>query len=216
MPKQNSNSYDFNSRTLDQKGLRAREDFLEAVAKGEEEKLALIPLEDQRAFVNYRDPRSAHSRRTALMYASLNGHENMARHLIALGADPDMKDSDGWSALTFAVAYNRQDIAGMLLDAQADINSRDNEGWTPLMEAIGRDSQKIALFLIERGADVTPRNNEGMTALEMSQDLVRNKVTEALLPIVQKLDTDAAVDAMRAGTSRKVSAPAPAKFRKAG
>lgn len=216
MPKQNSNSYDFNSRSLDQKGLRDREAFLDAAATGDEEKLKAFPPEDQRKFANYRDPRPSHSRRTALIYASQNGHDGVIRHLLGLGADPDIKDTDGWAALTVAVANNRRGIVEILLDGKADINTQDNGLWTPLMEAINRGSEDIALLLIQRGADLRLRNEEGMTALDLAQDFQLQKTINTLAPILQKLDTADSVRVMRTGTARKVSAPSPARFRKAG
>lgn len=216
MSKQNGNSPGFNTVALDQKSRAAQEAFLDAVATGDTEKLAKIPLEEQRALVNCRDMRGGHMQRTALIYASQNGREDIVRHLLSLGADVNIKDEDGWSALTAAVANGALWALGVLLDSHADINNRDREGWTPLMEALNRDREGIALMLIARGADLRPVNGDGMTAMDMAQDLGLEKAAEAMAPILQKLDTDASVAAMRGGTARRISAPSPARFRKAG
>lgn len=216
MAKHKSNSSGFNTRALDQKALKAREDFLDAIAKGDTEKLNKISLENQRSFVNYRDPRPTHMERTALIYASQNGREDLVRHLLSLDADIDMKDSFGWSALTASVTNKTTWVMEVLLESNADIDSRDNEGWTPLMEALNRDREDIALRLLEKGAGVRPRNNDGMTAMDIAQDKKLEQIVKAIAPILQDMDTQASVSAMRHGTPRKISAPAPARFRKTG
>lgn len=216
MAKQNSNSYGFNFRTLDQKSLRAREAFLDAVAKGDDEKLNQISPEDQRAFVNYPDHRSGNMHRTAIIYASQNFKHDLVKHLIGLGADVNARDAEGWSALNVAVSNGDIWLIETLLDNKADINIRDNEEWTPLMEAIQHGLETVAGLLLERGADVRPRNNEGMRALDMAVDFGHDKIANLIRPIQQKLDTDDSVIAMRSGTKRKINAPAPARFRKAG
>ncbi len=59
---------------------------------------------------------------TALMYAVRNGHEAAARALIAGGANPNLTNADGATALIIAIVNDRFDRAGTLVDLGADAN----------------------------------------------------------------------------------------------
>ena len=59
---------------------------------------------------------------TALMYAVRNGHEAVARALAAGGADPNLTNGDGVTALIVAIVNDRFDLAGTLVDLGADAN----------------------------------------------------------------------------------------------
>jgi ankyrin repeat protein len=59
---------------------------------------------------------------TALMYAVRNGHEAAARALAAGGADLNLANGDGVTALIVAIVNDRFDLAGTLLDLGANAN----------------------------------------------------------------------------------------------
>ena len=59
---------------------------------------------------------------TALMYAVRNGHEAAARALAAGGADLNLTNGDGVTALIVAVVNDRFDLAATLVDLGADVN----------------------------------------------------------------------------------------------
>jgi len=56
------------------------------------------------------------------MFAVRNGHEDVARALIAGGADPKLTNADGATATVIAVVNDRLDLAKTLLDLGADPN----------------------------------------------------------------------------------------------
>jgi cytohesin len=59
---------------------------------------------------------------TALMYAVRNGHEAVARTLAAGGADLNLVNGDGVTALIVAIVNDRFDLAGTLVDLGAGVN----------------------------------------------------------------------------------------------
>jgi uncharacterized protein len=70
------------------------------------------------------------------MYATRQGARAAARLLVEFGADLDVTDPDGTSALMFAIINGHYDVAADLLDAGADPNLPDRTGMTPLYAAI--------------------------------------------------------------------------------
>ncbi len=52
--------------------------------------------------------------RTALHLAAMRGHTEVARLLLAWGADAECADNDGWTPLRWAVANRCHDLAELL------------------------------------------------------------------------------------------------------
>lgn len=67
---------------------------------------------------------------TPLLIAATNGHIAMVRLLLEHGADPNLRNYDGVTALHNAVYENQLDIVALLLEAGADPNIKDRFGNT--------------------------------------------------------------------------------------
>ncbi|KAL4191697.1 hypothetical protein AMTRI_Chr07g31190 [Amborella trichopoda] len=74
-----------------------------------------------------------------------------------------LEDSDGRSALHWAVDRGHLDIVELLIKKNADVNAKDNEGQTALHYAAVCDRELIAKLLIEHGADGSVKDNDGNT-----------------------------------------------------
>jgi ankyrin repeat protein len=83
--------------------------------------------------------------------------------LLKSGADPNVRDETGATALMYAVAYASPECVRLLLKAGANVNSINRNGSTALMWATG-DAAKVRL-LLGRHADVNARTRAGVTAL---------------------------------------------------
>jgi ankyrin repeat protein len=59
-----------------------------------------------------------------LHIAALNGNQPMTRLLLERGCDPNVKDSNGWTALHLAVERGHQSVVLLLLDAGADLHAK--------------------------------------------------------------------------------------------
>ena len=107
---------------------------------------------------------------TPLHYAAYGGQKDVAKLLIAKGADVDSRDNDGSTALhnTAFTADNEQgkDVAELLIVKGADVNAKNNDGWTPLHRAVNNRNKDLAELLIAEGADVNARDNDGWTPLQ--------------------------------------------------
>jgi hypothetical protein len=111
----------------------------------------------------------------ALMYAARQGALEAAAVLADAGANLDLRDPDGTTALNFAILNVHYDLAGMLLDKRADPNVADDTGTSPLYAAVDMhtmpadlvrpspvltdrlDAVDVVRKLLARGADPNAR-----------------------------------------------------------
>ena len=108
--------------------------------------------------------------KSALMNASQDGKNDLVKVLLEKGADPNIVDSDGNSALTLVCkrGRNKTEIAKMLLNAGANINHVDNNGYNALVIAtmcLKKRSSKIVHVLLDNGANPGQVTNDMTTAL---------------------------------------------------
>jgi ankyrin repeat protein len=111
---------------------------------------------------------------TVLMIASsYYYYDDMVDFLIRNGADVNLKDKDGKTALLWA-ASNSLENAKVLLANAAKVDESSNDGMTPFIQAtLGVSSGKVPIemcdLLLKNGANVnaelTARNAAGWTAL---------------------------------------------------
>ena len=104
---------------------------------------------------------------TALMVASMYNATGIAGYLLEMGADPNIPDQDGNTALMPAVTGpNKIEIVNALLEAGADPNIPNEDGNTALMPAVtGPNKIEIVNALLEAGADPNIPDQDGNTAL---------------------------------------------------
>ena len=108
---------------------------------------------------------------TLLILAARGGHTEIAKRLIDRGADCDITDNYGMTALRRAANEGHTEIVKLLIDRGADCDIIDNYGMTALRRAIKEGHTEIVKLLIDRGADFDITDNYGQTAL----DIVFNK-----------------------------------------
>ncbi|CAH3150812.1 unnamed protein product [Porites lobata] len=105
---------------------------------------------------------------TPLMIAAEKGHINALTLLIKFGADVDLQDKNGKTALHHAV-YGSDvscEILSCLIEMGADVSAGGNINHTPLMIAAEKGHINAVTFLIRNGADVDLQDqNYGETAL---------------------------------------------------
>lgn len=99
--------------------------------------------------VNGRGPEGA----TPLMYAALYGSPTLVKQLLDAGADPNVRNHAGATALTWAV--DDVEKVRLLAGAGADVNSSSDFGRTPLMLAAQGGWAPTVKLLLERGAEAT-------------------------------------------------------------
>ena len=85
--------------------------------------------------------------------------------LIEAGADVNMADTDGKTALMKAATIGNWECVELLIKTVADVNITDRSGETALMKAATIGSLECAELLMEAGADVNITDRSGETAL---------------------------------------------------
>src|SRR5262245_35129435 len=115
---------------------------------------------------------------TPLMVAVRDQEFETVSELLRGKPDLGARDSEGWTAVSYAALNRDTTIISALIDAGADINTQDNEGMTPLMRAASYGKTKVAEVLLSAGAELNAQNNKGQTALMLaalykSNELIR-------------------------------------------
>jgi hypothetical protein len=90
--------------------------------------------------------------------------------LTQAGADINVRDQDGFTALTLATAKRANPfVLSAFLSLGADVNSQDEKiGWTALMWAVADyQNPKAAIMLLNAGANPDIKNKTGQTACEL-------------------------------------------------
>lgn len=89
--------------------------------------------------------------RTLLMRAAKSGNEWELRQLLSSGADVNLKDNDGWTALMYAVRYSEGlECVQELLDAGAQVAVKNNYGSSALaLAACYNGNPQILTKLLE-------------------------------------------------------------------
>jgi ankyrin repeat protein len=118
------------------------------------------------------------------MMAALKGQTDLARRLIARGADVN---KTGWSPLHYAATGGHQAMISLLLDAHAYIDAESPNGTTPLMMAAQYGSIAAVRQLLEAGADASLRNQLGLTAQDFALRAERRDAAELIAAQRRKL-----------------------------
>lgn len=99
--------------------------------------------------------------RSALHYSSMNGHEEICRRLLQLGADPRILDKDNYNPLIYAIVNRKVACVQVLLNdprvgVEAVLGSPD---LNPLLLACQFGPAQIPALLLKRGAQTVPNSN---------------------------------------------------------
>jgi len=86
----------------------------------------------------------ASGRLTPLMFAAREGDVEVARILVAAGADVNALAGDGKTALAMAIFNGNYEVASYLVDNKADVNKADAQRFTPLFWAVDRRNMETA------------------------------------------------------------------------
>ncbi len=116
-------------------------------------------------------------------------HPDKVQELLDLGADIDVRNYKGKTALHYAAKAGFSEVINLLIEKGATVDATDNNGETPLFDAIrsrikSGEKQRMALeALLINGADPNLKNRKGLTPLQVAQRMRRadrDKVVELL------------------------------------
>jgi hypothetical protein len=98
--------------------------------------------------------------RTLLMEAAANGDVAEVKRLLALGANPALKDADGYSALMHAVSYTGEELA--------QINIASGERSDEIKKFMAEKAEVVKILVADKRVKVTETNILSMDALEIA------------------------------------------------
>ncbi|XP_071620752.1 ankyrin repeat domain-containing protein 18A-like [Heliangelus exortis] len=108
-------------------------------------------------------------------------HQACAGFLLKCGADPNLRDVVGNTALHLAVLSCSPKVVELLLDHNANLDAKNKEGFTPLSLAVSKGQVETAEFLLRMGADVHARDQQQRTPLMMAASVGKMKLIQVLL-----------------------------------
>lgn len=129
---------------------------------------------------------------TPLYQAVFLGRIDVARVLLAAGANSNAQDGDEF-ALLHRAAQGSVNLVRLLLLYKADINIKTKNGYTPLQLALRRSKNKtIVEILLAHKADVNSKDVAGNTVLHETAS--RGEIDTAKLLLEHKADVNAEND----------------------
>jgi ankyrin repeat protein len=105
-----------------------------------------------------------------LMGASFNGNLRSVKALLAYGADVNLADNTGTTALMDALILGNEDIVNLLIIAGADVNAVDKQNVTVMARVKKTGHEKVIKILEKAGAqeavqvpieEAPPKENAG-------------------------------------------------------
>jgi len=127
-----------------------------------------------------------------LLSAAKHGDIDTVKTLLKSGADVNVKNKDGRTALMEAAFSGHTEIVKLLIAKGADMNAKNKDGGTALIYAAWQGHIEIAKLLIDKSADVNAKDNTGWTALMKATTV--NGHTEIVKLLIDKgADIDYAI-----------------------
>lgn len=106
--------------------------------------------------------------RTLFIHACFYGLPGVVSFLIDAGADLNLNDSEGFTALHAAVYSNHDEIVDLLLRSGASVKAKDAYGNTPLMRASFRNPKMVEM-LLKYGCDPYEKNDYNVSPIDAFQ-----------------------------------------------
>ncbi|CAB0045119.1 unnamed protein product [Trichogramma brassicae] len=120
--------------------------------------------------------------RTPLHLALYWGQKKAVELLLRNGADPNIPDEEGLTALhVICQNYHNEDLAELFfrvnneIQQTVQVDARDNLGRTPLHLSLSRGRRVLSRSLLSRGADPNAANAEGLTPLRIVCKRLRDR-----------------------------------------
>ncbi len=105
-------------------------------------------------------------------------HPEKIQALLDLGANVNVRDYKGKTALHRAATAGFLESMAVLLESGAEVDASDAKGETPLFDAVRAGRVAAVALLLERGADSTMENEKGDSAASLARRLRKQEALE--------------------------------------
>jgi ankyrin repeat protein len=129
------------------------------------------------AMVNFQNGYGA----TPAMACCQEGYTTILTYLLEHGANLELTDSNGFTAIHLATISNRPKSLSVLLRHGANVHMATNSGFTPLMFSASDNSSECTAILLQHDAAVDAVDAEGYTALWIASLYGRLPIVELLV-----------------------------------
>jgi len=89
--------------------------------------------------------------------------------LIETGADINVRNHIGQTAISMAAGNGHDGVVKALIAAGVDIDKTDDIGWTPLLHAIEYGHETTVKILTDAGADINHASHSGWTPMSLTR-----------------------------------------------
>ena len=112
------------------------------------------------------------------MLATISARLDTVRLLLDSGANPDIQDKGGWTALHFAAQEQSAEAIELLASHGATIDIADGHGNTPLSRAVFsyRGNGDAVCTLLRLGANTHRENNHGVSPASLANRIANYDV----------------------------------------
>ncbi len=117
---------------------------------------------------------------TALHWACMRAHWDVAEFLIEKGADLNVVGGDGGTQINWAVHHDNVEIIKLMVEKGAKLNRRNQWGMTELHTAIWRGCIHVVEYLLDHGSNPMIKTNEGWTAMHYAYRSGHDNIIEML------------------------------------
>jgi ankyrin repeat protein len=126
---------------------------------------------------------AAHDRygKLPLHYAAEAGQIEVAKFLLAKGADIMAQDNRGWTALHHAVDNKQAKMMELLIAHGAKVDAPNTMQWTPLHLAALKQDKAMVIALIKAGADVYAKTSRDLTPYNLAVDSGKREIVDHLV-----------------------------------
>ena len=116
-----------------------------------------------------------------LMEAATNGNVAGAEAALAKGANVDIQDRYGWTALMNAAYQGHEGVVRLLLDRRANVDIQSSHGWTALMNAAYQGHEGVADLLINRSklSEQLAKQADDRNLSELAKEIRNNIIDES-------------------------------------
>jgi ankyrin repeat protein len=93
---------------------------------------------------------------------------DVMKKMLDMGADPNIKDSNGWTALHYSCQFGDIEMVRILVTTRANIDSYSNNHRTPLHLASYMNFPAIVKYLLENSSNPNFKDHSGCTPLHLA------------------------------------------------